>query len=189
MTLPSPFGAGFPEQDYVLIEGARSPGQVRVVGANSPRPWDERKGYGMSGATLVPSGDALSTFELHFEFWDESEMPDWYSYAGKYFDKAARFTPGSLKPKALGIDHPQLKSPPFRIIQCVIEDCLDQGVDEYGLWTWVVKCKQYRKPAPALSKPDAAIPAVSAAQPTAKDAQDREIQSLQGEVTGLAGAP
>jgi hypothetical protein len=177
----------FPERDYVMIGGDPSPGKATIRGCNSPRGWDVRKGYALSGATVVPTGDDLSKFEILFEFWDESQVPLWYSFASKYFDKAVRLNPGTLVPKALGIEHPILSAPPLRITEVVVEDVTQLEQDDTGGWSCVVKFLQYRRAKPALSPPDASIPAAQKATPTAQDAAEREIQEKLGTLKGLLG--
>jgi hypothetical protein len=186
MTAPVPIPNGFPAQDYVTIGGLASPGKVTVQQGHSPRPWDIRKGYAMTGATIVPQGDDLATFTLHFEFWDESDMPLWYAYAACYFDKSVRLVPGSNVPKALSIQHPVLQAPPFRVTECVVNDCTTLENDGTGLWSCDVLCTQYRKPKPALAPPNQAIAAVKNPTPTAEDAADREIQAKLAQYNSLA---
>jgi hypothetical protein len=179
--------ARFPAREYVMIGGDRSPGKATIRGASSPRGWDERKGYALSGATLVPSGNPLGEFEILFEFWDETQIPLWYSFASKYFDESVRLVPGTLKPKALGIEHPILSAPPLRITEAVVLDATQLDMDETGLWSCTVKFKRYRKALPALSPPDASIPAAQKPAPTAQDAAEREIQEKLATFRGLAG--
>jgi hypothetical protein len=178
--------AGFPAQDYVVIEGERSPGKCTVLGFTSPRGWDQRKGYAQSGATLVPTGDELGSGELLFEFWDEQQMPAWYAFAAKYFDKSVRLVPGSNQPRALGISHPVLAAPPMRVTAVVVSDATALSKDELGLWSCRIALIQYRKPKPALAAPSGAIPPAQTAQPTAQDAADREMAEKLAIFQGLA---
>lgn len=178
-------GITFPTRDYVVIGGDASPGKCTIRNLNSPREWDIRQGYGLSGATVVPKGDALSRFSVLFEFWDETQIALWYSFASKYFDKAARLVPGSRVPKALGIEHPILSAPPHRITEVVVEDVSGLEQDEEGKWSTEVFFLQYRKPKPALSPPDASIPATTPATPTAEDAADREMAEKLKTLKGL----
>lgn len=180
--------ATFPEQDYVLIQNERSPGQAIVQRSSSPRGWDERKGYALTGATLVPTGDPLGQFSVIFRFWDPADMPAWYAFAAKYFDKGVRFVPGTITPRALGIYHPILAAPPIRITQVVVEDATGLEKTEDGLWFCEVFFKAYRKPKPALAAPQAAIPAASTAAPTAVDAADLEMKQKLAEFQALAGS-
>lgn len=186
MTQPAQINvATFPSREYVMIGGDASPGKATVRGLNSPRGWDERKGYALSGATLVPTGDELSKFEILFELWDETQMALWNSYASKYFARSVKLVPGTLKPKALGIEHPALTAPPHHITEVVVLDVIGPETDDTGGVSWVVKFEEYRKPKPALSPPDASIPAAQKPTPTAEDAADREIQDKLATLKGL----
>lgn len=188
MTQPQVISASpYPGRDYVMIGGDPSPGKATIRGLNSPRGWDERKGYALSGANLVPTGNPLATFDITFEFFDETEFPLWYAFAAKYFDAAVRFVPGTLKPKALGIEHPILTAPPHRITEVVVTDAKGLEGDETGGWTASVSFKQYRKPFVALSPPDASIPAAQKPTPTAQDAAEREMQEKLATLRSLAG--
>jgi hypothetical protein len=176
-----------PALSYILCGGDRSPGVCVPHGFNSPRGWDERQGYAMSGATLVPKGNPLASGVLEFRFFDESQFPDWYAFAGKYFSEDVRFLPGSRKPRALAIYHPVLAAPPLQYDEFVVDDCTQLEQDEEtGLWTCEVKLRRYRKPVPAPERPSAAIPAAQQPQPTAQDAADRMIQELQAQLAELA---
>lgn len=180
--------AQFPAQDYVLINGEKSPGKAIVQRPNSPRGWDERKGYALTGATLVPTGNPLAEFSILFQFWDPADMPAWYAYAAKYFDESVRFNPGTMQPRALGINHPILAAPPIRITAVVVVDAVAHGmIEETGLWQWEIFFKRYRKTKIAPPAPIAAIPAAATSKPTAQDAADIEIQQKLAEFQQLAG--
>jgi hypothetical protein len=168
----------FPVQDYVEIGADRSPGQVTVVGFANVFAWDERQGYGNSGATLVPKGDHLARGSLIFKIWEESHVPVWYAFAGKWFAKPVVFTPGSGSSRAITIGHPQLNNPPLYLSEFVVEECSQLEQDEDGGWSCEVKLIQYRKPRPAPDPPKKAIAAAQEPQPTAQDAADRHIEEL-----------
>lgn len=183
-------GATFPTDDFIYLAGDKSPGKVTIRGANSPRGWDIRKGYGLSGATVVPSGDELAEgIVCLFEFWLPEQIDEWIAFAAKHLDKSVRLVPGSLKPKALGIYHFVLAAPPIRITEVVVKDCTQLEQDEFGLWSCEATFLQYRKPKPALAPPSAAIPAAGTAAPTALDAADREMQAKLAQFQALAGGP
>jgi hypothetical protein len=191
MNLPAILGGdGFPAQDYLLLGGDRSPGKVTLRGANSPRGWDIRKGYALSGATVVPSGDELADgIKALFEFWAASQISAWYAFAAKHLSKTVRLLPGSIQPRALGIYHPVLAAPPISITEVVVKDVTGLEPDGYGGWSCEVHFLQYRKPKPALAAPAAAIPAVAAAAPTAQDAADLEMQRKLAQFQALAEGP
>lgn len=178
--------ADFPAQDYVLINGEKSPGKATIQRPNSPRGWDERQGYALNGATLVPKGNPLAEFSVLFEFWDPADMPAWYAYAAKYFDESVRFNPGTATPRALGIYHPLLAAPPFRITECVVRDASAHDKTDDGKYVFEIFFKRYRKPKIAAPAPIAAIPAASTAKPVAQDAADIEMQQKLAQFQALA---
>ncbi len=200
--------AQFPDQDFILINGEEFPakavadttqwpggsmsgstrrGRAIVQNVTSPRGWDERKGYAITGATLIPTGNPLADFSIRFEFWDPADMPPWYSFAAKYFDESVRFDPGTQTPRALGIFHPVLAAPPIRITQVVVTNATGIEKDDTGLHFCEVSFKRYRKLKQAQAAPAAAIPAAASSQPTAQDAADLEIQQLMKQYGLLAG--
>lgn len=66
--------------DYVLLAGQRSPGICDVLAADSPRRWDERRGYGLSGATLVYRGAGLSHPRLMLRLYTDQDWADWHAW-------------------------------------------------------------------------------------------------------------
>lgn len=179
--------ADFPISDVFYLEGVASPGRCRVVGAGTPRGWDEIKGYAQSGATLVPTGDPLSHFSIFVDLWDPAtQMPAWNTFASRFLVRSVRLLPGSLVPRALGILHPQLTTPPLSIVQVAIEDCSQLTEDDDGLWTAEIKMIDYRAIIAALPKAKGATPAHTSAAPTAEDEADAQIQALGQQAAGLA---
>jgi hypothetical protein len=172
-----------PEQDYVLLGGARTPGRATIVGAGSPRSWDIRQGYGYSGAIVVFTGEGLAKFDIVVDLWLPSHWGEWNRFAKVALAKA----PLGMKPKALDIAHPLLALEPIKVTSVVVEDVTQFEEDDEGLWTCRIKCLQYRAPKPALGKPLASIPNVDKPKPTAQDAAELEIQRLLKQVGDLAG--
>lgn len=173
--------------DYIMIGGDVSPGKATVHGALIQRGWDIRKGYASTGATLAPTGDQPAKFGIRFEFFEDEEIDAWEVFAKKYFSAAVRFEPGTIKPRALGIAHPLLNSPPLSISEVVVEEVSQLEQDDTGLWSTEVKFIQYRKPVQAADPPKASIPAAIKTAPTAEDAADREQQEKLATFLRLAG--
>lgn len=67
--------------DHVLLAGKRSPGICEVVDANSPRRWEERKGYGRGGAHVVYRGIGLSRPKLVIRLYSDADWDDWHAWA------------------------------------------------------------------------------------------------------------
>ncbi len=161
----------FPNQDWIVLNGQRSPGVARIVNASDPRKWDKRVGYGMSGAYLVYVSDELPSFSVMVDLTKPSHFVQWITFA-KLLEKPRK---GVRPTKALSIDHPLLALPPLRITEVVVEDVSQFEVDDDGLYTCEIKFIKWGKPAPILSKPTAAIPAAGAKIPDARDAGDKAI--------------
>lgn len=169
-------------QDFIVLGLMKSPGKATISKLATPRKWDEREGYGASGATIVYNGNKLATFEVLIEMWDEIQATlDWPAFA-LVLAKAAP----NIIPIALGIGHPLLNSPPYNVTSVIVEDVGGLEQDDYGLWSCVIKFKEFRKPIPALGAPLAAIPASAAPVPTAQDALDVAISAQDAENQALA---
>lgn len=131
--------------DHILLGGIESV-LCEVAGASSPRKWDEQKGYGSSGATIVYTGDGLANFAVKFMFYRTEDFVAWDA-----FSLQLAKSPSGAKPTALDIYHPTLEQ--LGIVSVVVEDVgqLTQVAD--GMWVIEVKFKQYRAPTPAKGKP------------------------------------
>ncbi|WP_437799524.1 hypothetical protein [Sorangium sp. So ce693] len=155
--------------DVIVLAGQRSPGQAQVNGAGSPRNWDERKGYGLSGAYLVFTGDGLASFQVRLLFWEPQHFAQWETFS----QLLARPQRGT-RPKALDYFHPYHE--PLGIKSVVVEDVLQQDQIEPGLWAQDIKFKQYRAPKPILSKPEGSTAQLN--EPKAEDELDQVIVEL-----------
>lgn len=173
--------------DFIVINGDPCPGKCTVQKPNSPRGWDERQGYGMSGATLAPKGDPLAKFSVLVEIWSGTDYLIWKEFCAKHFTKNVVKGGGlGSPPRALGIYHPELAAPPISISEVVVEDIISNGQDEDGLWSWEIKFIQYRAPVKITQKPTGAVPAASNDAPTATTAIQRENVQLAQTLNGLA---
>lgn len=174
---------GPPEQDWILLGGARSPGRATVVSPSSPRKWDKQAGYATSGATLAYTGDDLSDFEVVIDLWEDEHWAQWKAFAAVLdMRPRGRFSPEG----AFEIVHPAVNRPPARISAVVVLDVI--GPDQTdGLWTYRLKLSAYRQPKVALGKPPGAVPAADAKIPTAKTAEDKMISDLLAEQARLGG--
>lgn len=141
-------------QDYVLIMGTPTPGRATVLNANSPRKWDERPGYGLSGASSVYTGDSLAKFKVQIDLWEFEHFALW-----KAFSQIVKKPPKGIRPIALDVIHPVLAD--LDITQAVVVDRSQLTQIEDGLWSTTIDFLQFRKPAPILAKPAKAIPGAS----------------------------
>lgn len=166
--------------DYILLAGQRSPGVALLPGgASSPRKWDERKGYGTSGSTIVFTGEGLAKFSVKIQLVTRDDWAAWDAWA-----PLVKRSPKGDKPKATDIWHPILEE--HGIASVVVEDLVGPTqVLDGTAWEWELKFIQYRAPKPALAKPQgSAGTSTQAAQP--KSPTDQLIADLTGQVQELA---
>lgn len=160
--------------DFVILAGQRTPGIAEVQGFHSPRQWDERKGYGLSGATLRYRGIGLAKGKLIIRLTTEQDWADWHDFA-----PVVKRPPVGERAHALDISHPLLEQLDIRAV--VVEDVGQPTQDDRGTWTIVIELKEYRKPVVQLSTPDGA-----ATTPEPQTEGQRIIQRLTAQVQELA---
>jgi hypothetical protein len=170
-----------PHQDYIVLEGKKSPGRATVTGAGSPRTWDKQKGYGFSGATLVYTGNDLSAFDVILELWLDEHWTAWANFAPILVK-----TPSGKRPtRPLQIGHPILNRAPWSITEVALLDVLAPEQDDDGIWTIRLMFSSWSAPKPALGKPNSKIPGVASTDPFANDP---EIRGLMDKQASLGGA-
>lgn len=147
--------------NHILLAGKKSPG-IAIVGQNkpadAPSKWDERQGYGLSGAWLFYTGDGLAHFNVQLKLYTVQDWEDWAVW--KKLVMRRPLTPGDAaggvlpRPKALDIWHPFLEE--LKIKSVVVENRIQpQLTDETGEWTIEILFAQFRQPKPAFAKPEA----------------------------------
>lgn len=137
-----------PEQaDFIILAGQRSPGLATIVGAGSPRDFDKRRGYGLTGATLIFRGNNLSEFKVLLRLITVQHWVDWYAWA-----PIVQKPPPGARPRALDIEHPQLAPLGIRSVQ--IKDVLQAVQTVDGEWTIEIQMIEYHRPQPALQRID-----------------------------------
>ncbi len=166
----------FPAVDTITVAGGPAPGKWTLVRGSKVYGWQERKGFGQSGATVVPTGDELVKPEFHVEFFDPKDWLLFQAFRAQYLKKALVGVPGAPGALALGIDHPELKA--LGCTSVVVQEVEAFKNDGFGVWAGNIKFLQYRPPQLALSKPDSAIPDLISPRPTAQDALEAKIQAL-----------
>lgn len=186
-----------PQQDYVIIGTHKTPGLAVIKNLASVRNWEQRPGYGMSGASTVFTGLPLSTFDIEITLYggfaaQQAQWADWEVLAKLYLGTNPGIpTPGPfspmLKPKAVGVSHPLLTIAPHSVKEVVFTKITQWEQDDEGSWHCTISCLEYKPPKPMLGKPDSAIPAGKKAAPSAQDAVDAEIAAKRAELARLAG--
>lgn len=158
--------------DHIVLGGTTSPGIAEVVGANSPRKWDELGGFGLIGATLRFRGTGLARFSVKLRLYDEDDWAGW-----ELWKEIIMRPPIGKRPRSLDIYHPFLAD--FGIKSAVVEDVLQPEQTDHGEWTIEIKFIESRFPKVALSKPEAS-------QATPVDPVEQEIGALTDQLQSLA---
>lgn len=163
-----------PRQDFVTFGTDQTPGRCEVRAAGVFLKWDERAGYGTSGASLVFTSDKLSPVEIDVYLWEDFHFLEWDLFASKWLVKP----PPGVRPRAVGIDHPALNFPPLKITSVVIESVSLLEQDEFGVFKSTIKCKEFRAPRPLFAVANPGIPANTSAPPVPKNATEVMIADL-----------
>jgi len=170
--------SSFPTADTVVLGGRPIPGRATPAKGGAPFKWDERPGFGLAGASLVPIGGGLSAFEIIVQLWTEEQFGEWETFANQVLGKPK-------PPYGLSIVHPLVNRAPLNIKSVVVEDVSQFEDDDYGLFTCTISVRAYRAPAPLLVKPAGPTPPVAVTPPTAADAADTMIANQLAEVKSL----
>lgn len=125
--------------DYAVVAGRRTPGSCDIENAGSPRQWDERRGYGVSGATLVYRGLRLASFTMKLRLYDATDWQNWHDWKS-VVDRP----PTGERAQALDIVHPLLEEVGIR--SAVVEDVIAPRQTADGEWTAEIRWKEFRRP-------------------------------------------
>lgn len=162
--------------DVVVVAGRAAPGLAEVTGAGTPRGWDERKGLGLSGATLAQVGDGLPKFAINIYLWLPSHFTAWDAWK----PLVARQARGTRYP-VQDVYYPDLAE--LGISRMVVLDLKQrEAVDDKGLYRYVIECQEWRKPLPVYSTPTGSK---SSTQYARSDAADEEIGRLMKQIADL----
>ena len=163
--------------DYILLSNEISPGLAVISGASSPRRWDIRKGYALSGARPVFRGvdvaKPIVTFRL-LSFEDWNEWHEWRNKVGLQRPPIGEGRSGQAK----DIWHPILED--LGIVSVVVEDVLQPVQVADGEWNIVVKFIEFRRP---VFRPPQAI---DASEERTTDPTDLYIEALTNQAQTLA---
>jgi hypothetical protein len=158
--------------DKAVVAGRETPGLVEIIGASAPRRWDERKGYGLSGATVVYRGQGLAKFTVRLRLYTTQDWDDWHAWKS-----LVAAPPPGKRAKALDIVHPLLAD--LEITAIVVNEVMQPEQSEDGVWQIDIKVTQFRSPKFSLAKPEAA-------QATPVDPVDQKIEQLSKQFQELA---
>jgi hypothetical protein len=137
-------------QDYIVLQGAKSPGKAVVTGATDKRKWDIQIGYALSGGITIYRGKEISKFSVVLTLATAQDWIDWAAWR-----KLVARPPNGVRPKAMTIEHPWLRM--LDIHEVSIEEVgQPEESDETGAWTVTIKFLEFRLPKPVFLKPEAA---------------------------------
>jgi hypothetical protein len=160
-------------QDWVDFGGQITPGIAEIVGAGTPRRWDERDSYGVAGALVVYHGLKLSHFSVKLRLVTTQDWEDWYAFK-PFVDKV----PVGKRQGPIDITHPLLQQAGIRSV--VVEDVLQPVQVEDGIWEIEIQLIEYRKPRLSLSKPEGA-------KATPADPEDADLAANREQIAALSG--
>lgn len=133
--------------NHIVLAGKTSPGLADVAGAGTPRNWEERQGYGMSGAVLWFTGRGLANFAVKLRFYNSRDIAAWHVWK-----PVVQAVPFGRLPKALDIWHPLLEDLDIKSVQITDVKQLTQVED--GVWEVTIEFRQYRRLKLSLMKPE-----------------------------------
>jgi hypothetical protein len=174
--------ASMPYQDYVLLNGAQTPGLAYPTKAGAPLTWDERKGYGTTGASLIFMGAGLSEFDVQVWLWKPEHFVLWEVFAKSCLVDP----PAGARPTSMPIKHPLLTLPPIAITQVVKRDCSQFEQVDDGLWACSIMLKRYRAPRPTLIKPFEGPPGSPEGVAPPASPEEQTVQNLGKQIDGLS---
>jgi hypothetical protein len=166
----------FDLDDALIDKNLRTPKLTRIENGEKKLNWDERKGYGYTGAFSVFHGASLITFDLVFQLYADE---DWALYAA--VKPVLSNAPAGKRPKAIDIAHPILAELGVNAFVVTNEHQLTQ-IDPSGVWEKRFNCMQFREPKLALAKPEAAGPQKE------EDPYDKIIHALSDKLQIAAAA-
>ena len=153
--------------DYVLLANQRSPGLADLSNVSSPRRWDERKGYALSGSRVVYRGIGLARPLLTLRLYTAEDFAAWHEWR-PLLDRPAV---GTRPRQALDIWHPILED--NGITKVVVEDVLGARQTADGEWSIDIKLIEFRLPVRTLES-------VGSSEERPVEGVDLAIQNLQG---------
>lgn len=179
--------------DHIVLAGRRSPGLAEVVDADTPRNFQERRGFGISFATLRFRGVSLAHFKVLLRLYTEQDWDDWHAWKDLVRRPTLESNPRRQAVPGLG---PRLTSPPMtiehpiladlEITDVVVENLVQPVQTRDGEWTIEIRFIEYRAPIVVLEQTQGAVARDADNQETVIAAQSRTIAELEA-AGGLAG--
>lgn len=148
-----------------------SPGIAEIIGASSPRKWEEWTAGGWSGGVLFFRGLPLSHFSIRLYLYDSQDWADWHAFRPLVMrPPAGQF----VFPKAIDVSHPFLAD--LGITAVVLEDVRAPDQVDHGVWMIELMVIEHR------SLRAGASGKVDAAEAAPIDPVEQRIKDLEGAV-------
>lgn len=160
--------------DHILLSNRKSPGLAVISNASSPRRWDERKGYALSGARVIFRGIGLARPMVTLRLFTTQDWDDWHAWK----DLVQR-PPVGARSRAQDIWHPILED--LGVISVVVENVVQPRQVADGEWNIDVKFIEFRRPVPTLET-------IGSSQQRSTDPLDAVISGLTTQVDALSTA-
>jgi hypothetical protein len=164
-----------------FLTGVPMPGQWLLTECTRTFGWQVQKGYGLTGATLLPIGDDPLTAKFSVKIWESTGAAAYRQLLRDTLRKPVGLIAGSTSSAGMGIEHPQLND--MGVVAVVVKSVtplMNPLVTSGGKgpWTATVEFYEYRAPIPALPKPNQATPDRAPPTPSAQDLQEVEAARL-----------
>jgi len=163
--------------DTIKLAGVRSPGQCDLTGAHAPRKWDVWRGFGLSGAATVYTGDDIDKFAVRLIFWEDAQIDE---YNANFVPLLAK-PPRGKRPKALDFYHPYASDPPINIRSVGVQDVTQLLQIEDGKFAVDILLIPFVQIKRAVAKPIVS----GDEKPKPEDAYDRKILELDERIQQL----
>lgn len=157
--------------DVVFLAGQATPGIAELQGWGSPRNFDERRGYGLSGATLRFRGVGLASGKLVLRLYTPEDWDAWDA-----FRPLVARPPAGERPSALDIVHPFTIE--LGVTSVVVTELKQPVIDDNGVTTIEIALKEYRRPQLALSPVEGSTDQPMDEVEQRIDRNDRRIREL-----------
>lgn len=162
--------------DTIALGGEYMPGLANVGKPKRTFKWDKKEGPGTKGDTITYRGDRLVDFVIDLTFWEAEQVDEWDA-------KSGALKPDARQIRALDCSHPTLDRLNVRsVVVTEITELFHRGG---GAWGVQIGVDEYRPPVAANATPKGSSGAnakngagASAKAPTAKSAQEQEIDRL-----------
>jgi len=168
--------------NYVVIAGKRSPGVVRISGAEQIFNWDIQTGYALDGARTIFKGRGVAHPTLTFTLAAYDDVAAWSDFRSVFKP------PSDKQPFWIMIDHPIFSDAEIGKNGFGVEKVGSPERGEGGPWIVTVNLVEYRPPIQNMVKPRGSIPAESGAPPVPpQTAADKALVENSARLQALRG--